>query len=1507
MRSISFAGIAAIISLISTPVSSQTSDGTYTYVDQWHWNVQPNDSKFWDATDPEASCQSIDEAGNDQFHYHGDNYQSIENTGQHTRKCIDGDGHTTRVHFSCYRIKSDGSYDTTWRKLGGCNEEIPAFCQRVGNPINVNSMVKEEKAVDWSFPVEPRFQISRRYRSDGRIFERHNSRNPYPFGGVWFHNFSSFMSSELVPYGQSHAWHEESGRTYYFDHFPSGQPKVEGHKYTLIDPGPGGEIHDGTGFVRAYNGLSSLTSMRWPDGYEIQIDYAPRWPQTTRGQIEEVFDNRGHRAKYTWTRNLVPTSSYAYIEKIEVGKDDDAGNFVLAATITYDYEGIAGGVDQANLKRVSLLPSGESVPQVIAEYGYSSGQDFLPPALLTISTGLGEYASFDYLGLGDDFGAPSAKSPASFSYPLAESSSHFGGVEKFELTPNGVINPLGKLTEYIFASGPGGKYLSSVTGHPTPSCLGTSQSYDYTPNAGAAEGYVYEQIERNGSRTTFERDSRGLVVTKVEDADGLAPRSTMYTWHPDLRLPLTRTTTQMSETFVYDTDGLMTSHSQTDVLVGSPTNGEIRTWTYTYTTLSSGLKVLTSSDGPGQAPNVNDVTVYAYNADGTMNSMTDANGLTTIYDSYDELGNATRVILPDGVVWETTYDKEGQLIEVIENAGQSSTNITTFTYDIIGQLTSYTTASGETWTLTHDQARRLTSMENSTGERMNFTHDAASNVTSTEYVRVDGTTAFFQTTAYDELSRIKETLGAQGQQTIFSYDEEDNLTTVIDGAQFATTNSYDALNRLTQVIDRTSGLTEMDYDDADQMTEFTDPRQIDTGMTYNGFGELVQEVSADRGTMTYTYDSRGLVASMVDGNGVLSTYSYDDGGRITARKFPSDPSQNQNFTYDYTTNSQGEGKINRTDDASGFSNRRYDNGGYISRDLRRIENETYTTNYNVDSRGRLENVKTPGKLELSYFYDSQDRVTKITAQRVVEDPATNQFPPPVDVIKFVKYNPFGPVAQFRFGDNGLLNRRAFDQSYRLKAKRDWTGSAPLRNVTYGWTTRDNLSFVSDSLDSLKSETYQYTPREFLAEAVGEYGEIDYTYDAVGNRATRALYQNASTVTDFYAYPLTSNQLDSISLGAGGTRGFTYDAAGNVIYDNRNGQGYGYTYDAANRMESFSINGVVQEEYLYNAMGQQVVRRMTQAGKTIHVIHDLDGNRLAEYEIDNATGTRTLLQEYIWFDGVPVAIVDGQTDEIFFVRTDHIGRPVFAADANGVKVWEASYLPFGGVHVASTDAINLRFPGQWFHAEPGLHQNWMRDYDPTTGRYMQADPLGLVDGASVYGYALQNPGRYVDPTGEFSLPGFGLPGAVAGAAIGGAFGYIQTGCWQGALAGAAIGGVAGGLGTPLAAALGGNTIVAGGVTGFGSAAASQIAANEVTRFCGCEGVRQPLGQLVSTPDFYLNTVLGAYGGGLGGLINGTSSILGQWAAGSFRRQAISRTLTGGFFTGGRHHLSGGSEQ
>ena len=218
----------------------------------------------------------------------------------------------------------------------------------------------------------------------------------------------------------------------------------------------------------------------------------------------------------------------------------------------------------------------------------------------------------------------------------------------------------------------------------------------------------------------------------------------------------------------------------------------------------------------------------------------------------------------------------------------------------------------------------------------------------------------------------------------------------------------------------------------------------------------------------------------------------------------------------------------------------------------------------------------------------------------------------------------------------------------------------------------------------------------------------------------------AVLTDTYTYPLTSNRLESIAEAGGFNRAFTYDAAGNVTYDNRSGGGYGYTYNAAGRMDSFSINGVVQAEYVYNALGQQVGRTITQTGQTIHSIHDIDGNRIAEYDAEAGT----LLREYVWLDGMAIAVIEGGVT--YYIRTDHIGRPEFATDGNGTVVWQAKYLPFGGVHTSAGANIELRFPGQWFQSESGLHQNWMRDYDPTTGRYIQADPLGLVDGASVYG-------------------------------------------------------------------------------------------------------------------------------------------------------------------------------
>ena len=62
------------------------------------------------------------------------------------------------------------------------------------------------------------------------------------------------------------------------------------------------------------------------------------------------------------------------------------------------------------------------------------------------------------------------------------------------------------------------------------------------------------------------------------------------------------------------------------------------------------------------------------------------------------------------------------------------------------------------------------------------------------------------------------------------------------------------------------------------------------------------------------------------------------------------------------------------------------------------------------------------------------------------------------------------------------------------------------------------------------------------------------------------------------------------------------------------------------------------------------------------------------------------------------------------------------------------------------ASTTAFPGQWFQLESGLHYNWHRHYDPTTGRYVQPDPLGMIDEPSRWAYAGNSPLMEIDPEG-----------------------------------------------------------------------------------------------------------------------------------------------------------------
>lgn len=87
------------------------------------------------------------------------------------------------------------------------------------------------------------------------------------------------------------------------------------------------------------------------------------------------------------------------------------------------------------------------------------------------------------------------------------------------------------------------------------------------------------------------------------------------------------------------------------------------------------------------------------------------------------------------------------------------------------------------------------------------------------------------------------------------------------------------------------------------------------------------------------------------------------------------------------------------------------------------------------------------------------------------------------------------------------------------------------------------------------------------------------------------------------------------------------------------------------------------------------------------------------------------------------------------------------DSAGAVVWNGEFKPFGEpMTVTGTITNNLRFPGQYFDSETGLHYNYFRDYKPQLGRYLEADPIGIKGGLNLYIYANNNTLSRVDLCG-----------------------------------------------------------------------------------------------------------------------------------------------------------------
>ena len=347
------------------------------------------------------------------------------------------------------------------------------------------------------------------------------------------------------------------------------------------------------------------------------------------------------------------------------------------------------------------------------------------------------------------------------------------------------------------------------------------------------------------------------------------------------------------------------------------------------------------------------------------------------------------------------------------------------------------------------------------------------------------------------------------------------------------------------------------------------------------------------------------------------------------------------------------------------------------------------------------------------------------------------------------YEPFGPLQSFGYG-NGLNLTRAYDQDYRLTGitLAPTTGAA-LLNLGFSWQTDGRLSGVTDSAGTGRAASYTYTNsgRVLTGVSSGLWGSDTYAYDPNGNLTQTGATASPVSIT----VATSSNRITTTALSGSTQRTFTYRTGGDLSIDNPAGaSAFNYTYNAAGRLSGVSKGSTAKGAYGYDFAGRRVWRQTFGSGaaQTAYVF-DSDGHVLAE---ENAV-SGAMTKEYVWLDDALVGmfIVQSGATVARFVTTGQIDEPLVITQSNKNVAWSGYTDPYGnqGTLSGSAGLLDLRLPGQWYEAEgnaSGLHQNGYRDYDPSLGRYIEGDPLGIDAGANLYGYVDGDPVNEEDPFG-----------------------------------------------------------------------------------------------------------------------------------------------------------------
>ncbi len=736
---------------------------------------------------------------------------------------------------------------------------------------------------------------------------------------------------------------------------------------------------------------------------------------------------------------------------------------------------------------------------------------------------------------------------------------------------------------------------------------------------------------------------------------------------------------------------------------------------------------LVAIDGPRE--NVEDIVKLQYDDHRRLTQLTTPDQRTLRVLHYDEYGRPTQLQQQQQTPIEITYNETGLPKHI-----RQGLNSVDYRYDATGSLTQIETSDGKKIEVTYDAAGRAQQLTDGEGRQLNLELD-------TEGKHIHRTLSTqgqqWQTLSYlyDAQNRLQSIQDQQGNQLAeYGYDDNDRITSITDRNQNQTQLDYGPFGQLLAVTQPGNVTTRYHYNQqSQQLTGLTDARNNKTEYLQDDFGNVVQQTSADTGTTNYQYDAAGNLIQKTDAAGNLTKNHYDAANRLVQRQTEEGPNIHKT-TLSYDSNSGRLAVIKTNATTETFA---YNEAGNLIAHTREIDDHSFITKYAYNERQQLIKKYLPDGQTLRYHYhqkgENKNKLRAITRGNLIGR---------TTIIGELNSSDT-PTHKHVVHGNGIVT----DYTYALDGKLLAIENTQVPSFNYTYDERGNITGINQ-------DSYQYNVLGQLTYAHVRNHEYWYEYDAIGNRIQKI--KNDETTTYTYRSEGQGNALTTVTNESENTeQHYQYNPAGSpeaVTSSNQKLDEKRYVYNSQQRPVQYYENNQLKAEYTYNTFGERIKKVVYSQNQKQVTYYLYDGHTLTAEA--NAQGSITA--QYIYYkEHQPIAKLEKKT--IYAIHSDHLGTPRSVTDKHKNIIWQASYSPFGEAEITQPTyhrsfVLNLRFPGQYFDQESSQHYNYLRDYDPQTGRYLTSDPIGLKGGLNTFAYVDGNPLSGMDPLGLQTVAG-----------------------------------------------------------------------------------------------------------------------------------------------------------